>query len=239
MRFRTRLLLVLVSVGLLATAGGIAYATIPGDDGVIHGCYLTRTGLLRVIDPTTSSCTSFETPIDWNQTGPEGPSGPQGPQGEPGPPGPQGPEGPQGAPGPSGVSKVYIGDETFPQVLSVPDSGGPIARINLPAGRFVLFASASFNNPGANEALVECHIEGLGGRGSGSDFGSRYATLGGAGNGRYFDAATIAMQVTVLPDTPRSYDLHCLDNGGEVRVTSLIHPTLTAFEIDSVFQIRG
>jgi len=239
MRLRNRIGIVLASVGLLVTAAGIAYATIPGEDGVIHGCYLTRAGVLRVIDPATSHCTSFETPIEWNQTGPEGPPGPEGPQGEAGPPGPQGAEGPHGPQGPSGTSKAYTGDETFPQALSVPDGGGPIARINLPAGRFVLFASAAFNNPGAEEALVECHIEGPGGRGTGSDFGSRHATLGGTGNGGFFDAATIAMQVTVLPDTPSSYDLQCSDRGGQVSVTSLIHPTVTALEVDSVFQIRG
>jgi hypothetical protein len=42
-----------------------------------------------------------------------------------------------------------------------------------------------------------------------------------------------------MPDTPRSYDLQCSDHGGQVRVTSLIHPTVTALEVDSVFQIRG
>lgn len=231
--WRSRLAVVLGSVFVLAVAGGVAYANIPDSNGVIHGCMHGNSGQLRVIDADSDSCRHHESPLDWNRTGLQGDPGPQG---EPGPQGPQGPRGPQG---PSGTSKAYTGDETFPQVLSVPDSGGPIARINLPAGRFVLFASASFNNPGAQEALVECHIEGPGGRGSGSDFGSRHATLGGTGNGGFFDAATIAMQVTVLPDTPRSYDLQCSDHGGQVRVTSLIHPTVTALEVDSVFQIRG
>jgi hypothetical protein len=116
----------------------------------------------------------------------------------------------------------------------VPDAGGPISRINLPQGNFLLFASASFNNPGAAEALVECHIEGPGARGAASDFGSRYATLGGTANGLYYDAATIAFQTTVLPQAPSSYYLECSDDGGQVAVTSLIRPNLTAIAFDSL-----
>jgi hypothetical protein len=228
-----RLTFLIGLVFVLAVVGGVAYATVPDSNGVIHGCRHDISGNLRVIDADSESCLHNESSLDWNQVGA------QGRQGESGPPGPQGAEGPPGPQGPSGIGKAYTADDTFPQVLSVPDSGGPIARINLPAGRFVLFASAAFNNPGAEEALVECHIEGPGGRGSGSDFGSRYATLGGTGNGGFFDAATIAMQVTLLPDAPGSYDLQCSDHGGQVRVTSLIHPTMTALEVDSVFQIRG
>jgi hypothetical protein len=40
-----------LSFGLIALAGGIAYATIPDSVGVIHGCYGTN-GQLRVIDPS-------------------------------------------------------------------------------------------------------------------------------------------------------------------------------------------
>jgi hypothetical protein len=169
--------------------------------------------------------------------GPVGSRGQQGPIGETGPAGVQGPQGvrgPAGPQGPSGVSNAYLVDETFPQVISVPDSGGPIARINLPAGEFVVFASASFVNSGASEALVECHIEGAGFRGSSADFGSRYASLEGVGTGA--NSATIALQATVIPDADRSYYLQCSDNGGQVQVSSLPIPNLTALEIDAVFE---
>jgi hypothetical protein len=36
---------------LAAAAGGVAYATIPDEAGVIHSCYETKSGALRVIDP--------------------------------------------------------------------------------------------------------------------------------------------------------------------------------------------
>ena len=44
------------SIAIVVVAGGLAWATgvIPGADGVIHGCYNTTNGNLRVIDPATS-----------------------------------------------------------------------------------------------------------------------------------------------------------------------------------------
>lgn len=68
-----------------AIAGGVAWATIPGGDGVIHGCYLKSGGTVRVIDASVTNCKKTETAIWWNQSGPPGETGPQGEQGEPGP----------------------------------------------------------------------------------------------------------------------------------------------------------
>ena len=67
----------LAIVALLTVAGGVAYATIPDSNGVIHGCYDSKSGALRVIDPSTSqTCLNKETAVTWNQTGPQGPAGP-------------------------------------------------------------------------------------------------------------------------------------------------------------------
>ena len=70
---------VLVLAGL-ALAGGVAYATIPDSGGVIHGCYKTQNGQLRVV-PAGESCLSSEQAIQWNQGGPTGPQGPPGDKG--------------------------------------------------------------------------------------------------------------------------------------------------------------
>jgi len=75
-------------VGL--AAGGIAYASIPGPDGVIHSCYLKSGGALRVID-STGKCKSTETSLNWNQKGATGAKGATGPSGASGPTGPTGP----------------------------------------------------------------------------------------------------------------------------------------------------
>jgi hypothetical protein len=83
----------LVGAVVAASLAGTAYATIPGGDGVIHGCYMKSGGTLRVIDASVTKCKSTETSLDWSQRGLPGP------QGDPGPAGPQGEQGEPGAPG--------------------------------------------------------------------------------------------------------------------------------------------
>jgi hypothetical protein len=61
-------------------------------DTVIHGCVRGLTGILRIVGPS-GQCLPGETPISWNQTGPQGPQGQQGPKGDTGPMGPAGPAG--------------------------------------------------------------------------------------------------------------------------------------------------
>lgn len=74
----------LAAVTGVALAGGAAgafvMAAIPDSNGVIHACYATKDGTgLRLIDSEAGqACTSKETGITWNQTGPQGPQGPAG-----------------------------------------------------------------------------------------------------------------------------------------------------------------
>jgi hypothetical protein len=57
-------------------------ASIPDSSGIIHGCYQSTLGTLRVIDSNAgATCRAAETVLNWNQTGPQGPQGPQGPTG--------------------------------------------------------------------------------------------------------------------------------------------------------------
>lgn len=94
------------SVIAVLVVGGAAVASIPGGDGVIHGCYDAKDGQLRIIDASKDTCSKGELAISWNQTGPVGPSGPTGPTGPTGPIGPAGPTGatgPQGPAGPAGT----------------------------------------------------------------------------------------------------------------------------------------
>lgn len=57
---------------------------------------------LRVIDSADDGCSRNETPLSWNQTGPQGDTGPQGPTGATGAQGPTGSRGPIGETGPAG-----------------------------------------------------------------------------------------------------------------------------------------
>ena len=93
-----------------ATAASVAYASIPGSNGVISSCYTKSTGTIRVID-SAATCKTGETSLNWNQQGaaglpgPKGDPGPPGPKGDPGDPGPKGDPGapgPKGDPGPPG-----------------------------------------------------------------------------------------------------------------------------------------
>ncbi len=58
-------------------AAGIAYASIPDANGVIHGCYNSDNGALRVFGKSKDfqQCNAGEKPLDWSQTGPTGPTG--------------------------------------------------------------------------------------------------------------------------------------------------------------------
>ena len=68
-RLSPRRTLGLCSAVLVAgTIGGVAYASIPGPNGTIYGCYNTTTGALRIID-SAATCGSGENLLTWNQTG--------------------------------------------------------------------------------------------------------------------------------------------------------------------------
>lgn len=83
-------------VGVSGVMAGVAVASIPDGDGVIHGCITTGTGGVRVIDSAQQQCRArLETPLNWNQSGPPGPPGPAGSAGPSGAPGPAGPPGPR------------------------------------------------------------------------------------------------------------------------------------------------
>ena len=72
-RFRPSPAMVVAIAALVVTLGGVAYATIPDSNGVIHGCYnsgtsrIMGTGSLRVID-TGGTCASNETAINFAAT---------------------------------------------------------------------------------------------------------------------------------------------------------------------------
>jgi hypothetical protein len=100
-RFPARAALALGSAVL--AAAGVAGATIPDQTGVIHGCFKTQGGQMRVIDSGAGAiCGLGERPLTWNLAGAQGPPGP------PGPPGPSGPPGFQGPPGAAGSSGYQI-----------------------------------------------------------------------------------------------------------------------------------
>jgi hypothetical protein len=88
---------------LLALAGSVAWAAIPGDGGVYTACMLKNVGTVRLIDKSLppgnlmSHCKpTLEVEISWSQRGPQGLQGIQGATGEKGDPGPAGADGADG-----------------------------------------------------------------------------------------------------------------------------------------------
>ncbi len=111
-----------IAVATMLAAGGVAYATIPDSNSVIHSCYTTKGGSLRVIDPGAGeSCNLKESPLDWNAQGPTGPTGPAGPQG---------PKGDQGSAGISGLEETS-------RTVSLPP-GGWIVNVDCPTGKLAI-----------------------------------------------------------------------------------------------------
>ena len=131
----TGVLLLVAAAGL--AAGGIAYATIPGGDGVFHACVKDANGNVRLVDPSapgkSGGCRDNETAVSWSQTGPPGPPGAPG---SPGAPGAPGAPGTPGAPGISGLQTVTL--------ASVSNSISPKeAALLCPAGKRAIAGGAA------------------------------------------------------------------------------------------------
>ena len=143
---------------VLAVTGGSAYASIPSDN-TINGCYNKVSGALRVIDATVTQCKSNETPISWNEVGPQGSVGPTGPQG------------PQGATGAAGVSDAYVAKSRSASGLL--DGHVDIVALTVPAGDYVISAKTRLLNGDTVGQIVECLL-------STGDFSTGNVIAGGA-----------------------------------------------------------
>jgi hypothetical protein len=205
MKVRTRFWVLLASVLLLATAGGIAYATIPDTDGVIHGCYTKGGGILSVIDPAAGqTCSSQQTPLSWNQQGPKGDPGPQGPQGLPGP---------QGPPGVTRADERFfirslVDPSTWLPIVSGtwPDVRPFLTRVltmHLDAGNYAITAEVIAEND-AGQGIVVCLL-------GNSTVGFTVAQSGvGAGAG-FALQQTFEAQGTYVLNAPSDLDLSCFN----------------------------
>jgi hypothetical protein len=161
---RGRRILIPLTMAVLLM-GIIAFAGIPGPDGVVNGCYKKSGGTLRVIDTAVAQCDSrAEIPIAWNQTGPQGPQGIQGPIGPVGPQGVQGPQGttgltgatgPAGPQGPSGLSDAYFSKNDTDHVLDEPVV---LISKSVPAGSYVINARVEAFNDDGDLQTIQCSL---------------------------------------------------------------------------------
>lgn len=155
MHVRRGVVAAIVLGAALAGVGAYAYAATTGD-AVIKACALKVTGHLRL--DSGKGCLSIETPVVWNQIGPQGIQGIQGPQGIEGPQGIQGPAGPTHADerylarslaDPSTWLSVTVG--TWPAVRP---SMTRITTSHLAAGNYTISAEVVAGNASGVGVLV-------------------------------------------------------------------------------------
>lgn len=185
-----------VAILAAAAASGIAYASIPDGNGVIHGCYQKAAGVLRVIDPATASCHSSEVALNWNQTGPAGPRGATGAAG---------PAGPTGATGPSDAWHRY---DQGPYGLADPMTE---QLFNLPAGNFLVHGTAIVNDP-VYAAHVRCAL---------IDARSEIVDTIIVAITSPNDAASLTLEATESNATAGSWELQCSSETPNVQVSEI------------------
>ena len=204
-------------VGALAGAG-ILFAS---GGNVINGCFKTQNGQLRVTD---GSCLPSETPISWNQ---------EGPQGIQGPPGPTGPTGPTGPRGPSSAVDgfKFPGNNT---AITSTDANNPtvVLQFNVPGGALAITSKVNLHATAGTGGLVRCNTHTLTGY-----FDIGVASIG-AGPGQTLEAtesATFtAIEPTAAPLTIACYRINAVGPAPIAGLTeavaiSLEHTTLIGF----------
>jgi hypothetical protein len=152
-RRHERFLPALVIAVSVLTLGGIAGARVPDAGGVIHACYSSSLGTMRVIDTEIMpqrGCRAQEQALEWNAKGRDG---------EQGPPGPVGPAGEQGPPGPgtTAYSTVVPSGQPLPSGVET-----RLSFLILPAGNYVISGNIDVLNPSDRNDLVFCRLQGPG-----------------------------------------------------------------------------
>jgi hypothetical protein len=143
MKLKRKLALGLIGGVAALALGSFAWAAIPDGGGVIHGCYDKHSGAIRVYDGSTnqpSGCTVKEAALDWNQRGPQGVPGPQGAKGDTGP------------------SNGYVDAWSNAPVYIDGVQPTTVASLDLPAGRYVIFAKGSVAGNSGGNVLVQCTL---------------------------------------------------------------------------------
>jgi hypothetical protein len=202
-------LTILAATTVVVVVTGVAMASIPDANGVIHGCYDTKHGNLRVIDTEADqTCDPNETLLSWNQTGPQGPAGP---------PGPQGPQGPQGEPG----GEAFSVEEN--DTVTIPTTTPPtvILQRDVPAGKYVITGNVVVGNPYSTGSIpVLCYLGGP------NEFSPPYLarmdpfrfTSPDQPSGA--SATTIALTLTTELTAPGTLTLSCYSNTGPGGLTA-------------------
>jgi len=152
---RARTVVAVAISGAAIATGATAYASIPDSGGIIHACYRTPVGHLRLVD-TDAQCRAGETTLSWDHNGQSGPAGPTGPTGDTGPAGAKGSQGDPGSPGEAGptgdTGPAGPAGESVVRQISVDYAELPggnvttVATLSLPTGSWFITAHATVHN---------------------------------------------------------------------------------------------
>lgn len=171
--------MVVATLALAVAAGGIAWAAIPGPNGVFTACYATSAGLVpsphergdvRLVQPG-EACRSYEARTTWNQRGP---------------------------------SDAYHASRDFSTHLSAWPGRTEVLTLDVPAGNYVISMSGVGANLSPERVEVSCFLEGIPGD-NGFDDGNAsllplmhvrqgIATVATTTTGTFTTAGTIAMR---------------------------------------------
>ena len=201
-----RLSLVGLVLGVGVAVGGIAYASIPDSNGVIHGCYVKTSGKLRVIDSGGKGCDPSEKPLNWSQTGPTGLTGPTGSTGATGATGPS--DGWDGLPSgtvPTGGSFVTL-------------TGG---ATGITPGSYLTSGHVVWAPLAAGDASLQCFLSTSGGS-------ATVSSLAGRGNGNASAAGGGSLPLDgkmVVTAGPLTLSVQCreVSGTGSVNVEAEVH----------------
>jgi hypothetical protein len=228
---KKRIIAIAAVVAALTGVAGVAYATIPSNN-VIDACYTKSGGALRVIDGTVTKCGKSETALAWNVQGVQGDkgdtgeTGPQGPQGPAGPQGLQGPQGPAGPAGPAGTSHGYI--KSVARADTPQGSNALVASLSLPAGKFIVNATATAADDDASDVDLDCSLT----QGATTLARSQIAVDGAtAGVGQVGAKGAIAMTAAATFGSAGTVDLKCFSFAGSDHLEDI---RITAIKVDDI-----
>ena len=165
-RLRPTPALAVLIIVLAVAFAGVAWAGIPGSDGVINSCYNASSnpsGQLRVIDAAAGAkCAKNEKALTFNQIGPKGDQGVQGIQGIPGVAGVQGipgAAGKDGADGTDGTNGSNGTDGTSDVHQASSSSDGPLS-VSVPAGKYLVVGDARVDLSDTDYQDAVCSLQG-------------------------------------------------------------------------------
>jgi hypothetical protein len=112
----------------------------------------------------------------------------------------------------------------IPIAFLVPATYASLGHITLPAGSFIVSATASFNNPTGSDVLVQCAF-----------VGGHEAALRLEGAKDPFDAGGITLDGTVVSSSQASYDLSCISIGAsEAASAQTVGGEITSVQVDEI-----